>query len=216
MGREARLLRYPHRPRTRDPRALSLRKQVGHAAHMPGAKWHLATLHHPHGTEAQAADPRLPLQALPGLCVPPGDCTFVAALALLREPSPGCLQQPARAGPPSRRGAGLLPHWTEEEAGVGLGNWRAGHPRASYPTLDRGGLGQHGDGPCQPPCSLLRGLASSHLPASGSPGPLVSAFWGPVLLAGGHLGCRLLRELLLGPAAPLLPVCQTLLLLLGG
>lgn len=67
MGREARLLRYLHQPRSRDPRALGLRKQVGHAALMAGVKRHLATLHHPHGAEAQAADPPSTLQALPGL-----------------------------------------------------------------------------------------------------------------------------------------------------
>lgn len=45
MGREARLLRYPHQPRTRDPQALGLRKLIGHSARMARAKRHLTTLH---------------------------------------------------------------------------------------------------------------------------------------------------------------------------
>lgn len=55
LGRKARLLRYLHQPRSRDPRALGLRKQVGHAAHVAIARRHLSTLHHPYGTEVQAA-----------------------------------------------------------------------------------------------------------------------------------------------------------------
>lgn len=91
LGREARLLRYPHQPRTRDPRALGLRKQVGHAAHVPGAKRHLATLHHPRGTEAQAADPpSTPPGSARPVNVPPGDCTSVTAPGPSQGAQPGC------------------------------------------------------------------------------------------------------------------------------
>lgn len=69
LGREVRLLRYPHQPRTRDPRALGLRKQMGHAARVVRANRPLTTLHHPHGTKAQAVGPP---PAPPGLQTLPG------------------------------------------------------------------------------------------------------------------------------------------------
>lgn len=98
LGREARLLRYLHQPRSRDPRALGLRKQVGHAALMARAKRHLATLHHPHGTEAQAADPpSTPPGSARPVNVPPGDCISVTATGPSQgAPAQVCLQQPAR------------------------------------------------------------------------------------------------------------------------
>lgn len=71
-----------------------------------------------------------------------------------------------------------------------------------------------GTGP-HPPRSLLQRLASSHLPTSGATGPLVSASGGPVILARGCPGSRLLGRPLLGLAAPLPPTGQALLLLLG-
>lgn len=65
-GRKARLLRHPHQPKTRDPRALGLRKQTGHTAHVAGARRHLAAVHRPHGTRPRPQRLALPLQG-PGL-----------------------------------------------------------------------------------------------------------------------------------------------------
>lgn len=104
---------------------------------------------------------------------------------------------------------------------MGVESWSAGCPGASCPHRRQSGAGRpvRGPGPthlpAQPPRSLLRSLAGSHLPAGGTPGPLVLAPGGPVVLAGRHLGCRLLGRPLLGLAAALLPALQPLLLLLG-
>lgn len=200
---------------------MGLRKQTGHAARM--ANRHLAALRRPCAkAQAQTASCRPGPDSAGPVTVPLGYCTSVAATGPpQRAPAQVCPAAACtREGPPSERREGLAaPTGQMNRRGWGMENWRAGLPELATPTLDRGGLGgQRGDWApptCQPACSLLRHLAGSHLPASRAPGPLVSASWEPIVLAGGHLGCRLLWGSLLGLAAPLLPTSQPLLLLLG-
>lgn len=200
---------------------MGLRKQTGHAARM--ANRHLAALRRPCAkAQAQTASCRPGPDSAGPVTVPLGYCTSVAATGPpQRAPAQVCPAAACtREGPPSERREGLAaPTGQMNRRGWGMENWRAGLLELATPTLDRGGLGgQRGDWApptCQPACSLLRHLAGSHLPASRAPGPLVSASWEPIVLAGGHLGCRLLWGSLLGLAAPLLPTSQPLLLLLG-
>lgn len=198
VGGRGEAARAPSSARTRDARALGSRKHTGHAAHVAG----------PEGTWPLCSAPQPQAHARPSWLLHfcgchrprvPSSSLHRGGAALRERSGAGC-----PSGQRSRRGE--------------VRNRRVGRPRAPSPTPDKGGLGQHGDRApptCPRPGSLLGGLASSHLPASGAPGPLVSAPWGPVILAGGHLGLGLLRGPLLGLAAPLLPAGHTLLLLLG-
>lgn len=114
MGGEARLLRSPHQPRTREPRALGLRKQTGHAGRRARAKRHLAGLRHPRGAKAQAAVGLLPIEG-PTLPGPRGSLHAIARLLLPRflprAPAKVCPAAACRReGPPSeRRGVAAPP-----------------------------------------------------------------------------------------------------------
>lgn len=83
---------------------------------------------------------------------------------------------------------------------------------ATPPWTKVGLVATWGPGHTHLPQSLLGCFAGSHLLASGAPGPLVCAFWGPVILAweGERLGCKPLGGATPWPCGPLLPACQTL------
>lgn len=181
LGRDARLLRGPRQPGTRDPGALGPRKQTSHTARMMRVKRHVAALHRPRAPRPRCRLSRVQLcqaHECPSRLLHFCCCHWPSP----ESPSPGvpCSSlHRRRATCREGRGAGC-PHWTDEQAGVGGGGLEGRTPRASYPHSGqrRFWWPAWGLGPthhAQPPCSLLGHLAGSHLPASRASGPLVSA-----------------------------------------
>ena len=177
---------------------------MGHRAHVPRARRPYACSAVP-TPEAQAvALPPLPVMVPPDYCTPqlPGPPGSPSP----EHPAAACMGRGYLQG-----GEDCPPLLDRQTGGVGVETWRAGGFGAPPQTQGPGQCGGRAPPTCQAPSSLLRCLAGSHLPASGALGPLVSACWGPVVLAGRRPGGRLLGGPLFGLAAPLLPTGWTLL-----